>query len=98
MVPAEWLSGDRPGSALTSDNSENSTERAGACQLRSARRTGAYSEAYDDAYVHPAVVGRLTAAVSRMHSTAASRRPFVFLPPELQRGGPPGGDLDQEVE
>jgi len=35
LVPAEWLSGDRPESALTSDNSENTTDQVRVCQLHS---------------------------------------------------------------
>ena len=40
MVTAEWLSGDRPESALTSDNSENTTEQSRACQPRFGRLRG----------------------------------------------------------
>ena len=62
MALAEWLSGDRPESALTSDNSENSTDAAGSCQLAASSHPGAYSDPYDHAYVQPVLAGRLTVA------------------------------------
>lgn len=63
LVLAEWLSGDRPESALTSDNSENTTYGQGACQLPRGRHSRGVLWRHDYAYVHPDVVGRLTAAV-----------------------------------
>lgn len=97
MLVAEWLSGDRPESALTSDNSENTTYGAGVCQLGPGRPPDAYPRSHDHAYVHPAVVGRLTAAVlTYVHN---GRRPGGRFCISLL-GGPAGGrgGLDHKVE
>ena len=94
---AEWLPGDRPESTLTSDNSENITYGRQSCQLRPGQGASGVRWAHDYAYVHPAVVGRLTAAVlTYVPNGRRSRRPFLCLPPGEPAGG--CGGFDQEVE
>ncbi|QCN87343.1 hypothetical protein DDJ31_22290 [Streptomyces griseoviridis] len=96
---AEWLSGDRPESALTSDSPENITYGVQACQLAVPPGSGAYSRPHDNAYVHPAVVGRLTAAV--LTYALNGRRLGGRSRLSLRSLGEPagqGGGLDQEVE
>jgi hypothetical protein len=60
---------------------------------------GAYSETYDDAYVHPAVVGRLTAAVVTyaLNGRRLGGRSRISLRSSRGSAGR-GGGFDQEVE
>jgi hypothetical protein len=82
---AEWLSGDRPESVLTSDNSEYLTDPAGVCQPAAGPTPAAYCGPHDDAYVQPVLVGRLTAADT---TYALDGRRLggrsAFLPPGLR--------------
>lgn len=58
----------------------------------------AYCGLRDDAYVYPALVGRLTAADSRMHSTAAASAAVLVSPSGSRGAGRRGGGPDQKVE
>ena len=97
MVLAESLSGDRPESALTSDNSENTTDAVRSCQPGGEVPAGGVAWGRDDAYVQPVLVGRLTAAA--LTYALDGRRFGGRSRISLQEGRPAGGGgPDQEVE
>ncbi|GAA3150715.1 hypothetical protein GCM10010449_81270 [Streptomyces rectiviolaceus] len=86
-------------SALTPDNSENTTYAVWACQPWYAVAREGYRRSRDYACAHPAVVGRLTAAVhTHVPNGCRLGGRFLFLPLEDPEPGRRAGGPEQEVE